>query len=115
MILVVDDDEDVRATVRETLDILSYESAEAGDGPTALAMIKTRRPSVVILDYLLPGMNGDEVATRINQDHGALPLIFVTGCIAEPDLRLRVGNDVPILCKPFKMADLALLVHDALK
>jgi CheY-like chemotaxis protein len=114
MILVVDDDEDVRATIRQLLDVLAYESAEAEDGPTALASIEERRPDVVILDYSMPGMNGDEVATLIWQQHEGLPLIFASGYADEPSLRKIVGGTAPILNKPFRVCELASLIDQAL-
>lgn len=115
MILVVDDDEDVRSTIRSALNILAYESREAEDGPTALRLIAEKKPEVVILDFSMPGMNGDELAARIEAVHPDLPIIFASGYADEGELRRIVDRDVPILNKPFRIGELAELIDQALK
>ena len=115
MILVVDDDDDVRATICHALQVLAYESREAEDGPTALAMIDKCQPNVVILDYAMPGMNGGQVAARIQESRSGLPVIFASGHVDEPELRRIIGTDAPILHKPFRINELAELIDRALK
>lgn len=114
MILIVDDDEDVRATIRQALETLAYEVEEAEDGPTALAVIRGRRPELVILDYSMPGMSGVEVADRIKAEDAALPIVFASGFADETELRQIIGDDVPILHKPFRVGELAEIISGAL-
>jgi CheY-like chemotaxis protein len=115
MILVVDDDEDVRATICQALDTLAYDWRDAEDGPTALAMLDECKPNVVILDYSMPGMNGDQVAARIHETRADLPVIFASGYSDEAELRRIIGGDAPILHKPFRIGELAELIDGALK
>lgn len=115
MILVVDDDEDVRATIRQALDTLAYDSEEADDGPAALAMLDECQPHLVILDYSMPGMNGDQVAARIQERRPNLPVIFASGYADEAELRRIIGGAAPILHKPFRIGELAELIDGALK
>jgi CheY-like chemotaxis protein len=99
MILIVDDDEDVRATIKHLLDMLAYGSSEAEDGPTALAMVRAAKPDVVILDYSMPGVTGAEVASAIGQIDPGMPIIFASGYAEEGKLRHILGGDWPILHK----------------
>jgi CheY-like chemotaxis protein len=114
VILIVDDDEDVRATIRAALETLAYSAEEAEDGPTALAFITERRPEVVILDYIMPGMTGGEVAAELRRTEPDLPIIFASGFAEEPEMRELLGTDAPILHKPFQIGELADLVESAL-
>jgi CheY-like chemotaxis protein len=114
MILIVDDDEDVRATISQALDILSYPSSEAEDGSAALAMIRRAPPHAVILDYAMPGMSGSEVAAEIARIDPTLPIIFASGYADEAGLRELLGDTFPILHKPFMIGDLAELLEQAL-
>ena len=114
MILVVDDDDDVRATIRAALETLAYCAEEAEDGPSALAAIRQRTPKLVILDYILPTMTGAEVAAELGRTNPDLPIIFASGYAEEPQMRELLGTDAPILHKPFQIGELAELVEAAL-
>jgi two-component system response regulator (stage 0 sporulation protein F) len=114
MILIVDDDEDVRGTIRDLLSVLSYSSREAESGEAALAIVAESPPEVVILDYMMPGMNGGQVAARLAETHPDLPVIFASGYAEESELRNRLGDTWPILHKPFRLGELAELVGAAL-
>lgn len=80
-ILIVDDDPDIRDVLKLTLSEEDYEVIEAGDGQTALKLITTRAPDLVLLDYKMPKMDGREVCRQVKKDlllrH--LPIIMVTG------------------------------------
>lgn len=114
MILVVDDDEDVRTVIRKAVQELGYVVAEAPDGPSALAAIDEAKPSLVILDYMMPGMDGTEVAREIAARDPELPIIFSTGHGALRALRNAAGEDVSILEKPFALAELGALIEENL-
>lgn len=115
MILVVDDDAQVRAMIRGALSELGYEVGEAADGEAALAALRSaERPQLVILDYIMPGMDGAEVAREIAAIDPALPIVFSTGHAALRALRNAAGEDVPVLEKPFTLDELDLLVRDRL-
>lgn len=114
MILVVDDDNDVRAMIKRALQELGYPVVEAHDGPTALALFDEQKPSLVILDYMMPGMDGAEVAREIASRDAEMPIIFSTGHVALRALRTAAGDDVSILEKPFALSELSALIEERL-
>jgi two-component system, response regulator, stage 0 sporulation protein F len=114
MILVVDDDSSVRATIARALTALGYVVREAPDGPTALEIVREEPLSLVILDYLMPGMDGAEVAREIGTVDPELPIVFSTGHAALRILRAAAGEDVQILEKPFTLDELDALVRERL-
>src|SRR5687768_17840699 len=99
MILVVDDDHLVRATISRALSELGYAVSEAAGGQEALAAVSDDRVDLVILDYVMPGMDGAEVAREIARIDPDLPVIFSTGHAALRALRGAAGEDVPVLHK----------------
>ncbi|HEX8215413.1 MAG TPA: response regulator [Allosphingosinicella sp.] len=114
MILVVDDDNDVRAMIKRALQELGYPVVEAPDGPSALAMFEDQKPLLVILDYMMPGMDGAEVARRITALDPEMPIVFSTGHGALRALRSAAGEDVSILEKPFALSELSALIEEKL-
>lgn len=114
MILVVDDEPAVRATIARALDALGYSVREAADGPSALAMVREEPPILVILDYVMPGMDGAEVAREIGTIAPDLPIIFSTGHAALRALRAAAGEDVEVLEKPFTLDELDTLLRERL-
>ena len=114
MILVVDDDASVRATIGHALTALGYAVREAADGFAALAIVREEALSLVILDYLMPGMDGAEVAREIGAIDAELPIVFSTGHAALRALRAAAGDDVPVLEKPFTLDELDALLRERL-
>jgi two-component system response regulator (stage 0 sporulation protein F) len=115
LILVVDDDPQVRATIVRALVELGYRTGEAVDGEAALAAIRAaERPSLVILDYVMPGMDGAEVARQIAAIDPDLPVVFSTGHAALRALRAAAGEDAPVLEKPFTLDELDELLGERL-
>lgn len=115
MILIVDDDGDVRNMIKRALHELGYPAVEAEDGPTALALLDEHSPDLVILDYVMPGMDGAAVAREIAARDPDLPIIFSTGHGALRALRNAAGEDIPILEKPFALSELDALLAERLK
>jgi len=114
-ILVVDDDPLVRAAIVRALHELGYRTGEAADGPAALAALGAAEPpSLVILDYVMPGMDGAEVAREIAALAPDLPVIFSTGHAALRALRAAAGEDAPVLEKPFTLDELDELLRERL-
>lgn len=114
MILVVDDDEDVRATIRHALETLSYDVIEAGDGVAALARIDDPAITLAILDYVMPGMNGLQLAAAIRDRRPGMPILFASGYADEDMLKAEAGGDAPILHKPFRLDEMAGLIERAM-
>ena len=113
MILLVDDDPQVRATIARGLVELGYRVEQAESGPAALAIISGERPLLVILDYVMPEMDGAETAREIAKIDPDLPIIFSTGHSALRALR-QAADGAPVLEKPFSLAELDELIKETL-
>jgi two-component system response regulator (stage 0 sporulation protein F) len=114
MILVVDDDAQVRATIARSVAALGYGVREAASGRTALAMIEEERPSMVILDFMMPGLDGAETAREIARIDAEIPVVFSTGHAALRALRNAAGDEASILEKPFTLEELDQLIRETL-
>ncbi|HEY51983.1 MAG TPA: response regulator transcription factor [Caldilineae bacterium] len=114
-ILVVDDEQPVRNTVRAYLEKEGYTVHTAADGPTALRAARAFRPDVVILDIMLPGIDGLEVLRQIRQESSAW-VIMLTARTEEMDkvLGLKMGAD-DYLTKPFSPRELVARVDAMLR
>jgi CheY-like chemotaxis protein len=114
MILLVDDDPQVRATIGRGLIELGYQVREARSGRAALALLGEERPSLVILDYMMPGMDGAETAREIARLDPELPIVFSTGHAALRALRNAAGEGAQVLEKPFSLDELDVLIKETL-
>src|SRR5687768_5743705 len=114
MILVVDDDSSVRATIARALAELGYAVCEAPDGRRALEIVSEDALTLVILDYIMPGMDGAEVAREIGAIDPELPIVFSTGHAALRALRSAAGDDIEVLEKPFTLDELDTLLRERL-
>ncbi|MET9155905.1 response regulator transcription factor [Streptomyces griseoflavus] len=114
-VLVVDDDPTVAEIVTGYLDRAGYVVDRAGDGPGALDRAAAHWPDLVVLDLMLPGMDGLEVCRRM-RDHGPVPVIMLTARGDEDDrvLGLEVGAD-DYVTKPFSPRELVLRVESVLR
>ncbi|MFE2039855.1 response regulator transcription factor [Streptomyces sp. NPDC059477] len=114
-VLVVDDDPTVSEVVTGYLDRAGYLVDRAEDGPAALAHAAAHRPDLVVLDLMLPGMDGLEVCRRL-RGHGPVPVIMLTARGDEEDrvLGLEVGAD-DYVTKPFSPRELVLRVESVLR
>jgi two-component system response regulator ResD len=114
-VLVVDDDPTVAEVVSGYLDRAGYVVERAGDGPEALARADAHWPDLVVLDLMLPGMDGLEVCRRM-RGRGPVPVIMLTARGDEDDriLGLEVGAD-DYVTKPFSPRELVLRVESVLR
>jgi DNA-binding response OmpR family regulator len=106
-ILLVDDDESLRQVISQYLAQEGYRVVAAGTGAEALRLFYGERPDAVLLDLMLPGMDGWEVCARLRELSDA-PILLITARTAQEDkLRgFRLGID-DYLSKPFSLAELA--------
>jgi DNA-binding response OmpR family regulator len=115
-ILVVDDDPTVSDVVRRYLDKAGYDVQLAVDGSAALAAIADRKPDLVVLDVMMPGVDGLEVCRRVRAELPALPVIMLTALGEEIDrvVGLEVGAD-DYVTKPFSPRELVLRIRSVLR
>ncbi len=112
-ILVIDDDEDVRHFIAAGLEEYGHEVIEAADGVEGIERFAEARPDLVVLDYIMPGLSGAEVAAHILATDPAQPILFVSG-YNETDAIRQVTPSAHILSKPFRAAALEDAVRAAL-
>ncbi len=114
-ILVVDDDEHIREVVRFALTKAGYEVIEAGDGKAALLHFNNHKPDLIILDIMMPELDGTEVCRKIRQTEKT-PIIFLTARDDEIDMivGLELGGD-DYINKPFSPKQLVARVRAVLR
>ncbi|WSG13518.1 response regulator transcription factor [Nonomuraea sp. NBC_01738] len=114
-VLVVEDDETIAVAVRNRLTAEGFDAQVAGDGESALAAYARAEPDLVILDRLLPGLDGLEVCRRM-QAARPVPVLMLTALGEETDVLvgLGVGAD-DYLTKPFSMRELVARIHALLR
>ncbi len=114
-ILVVEDEVDLCNVIRGQLEAEGHTVYQAFDGPSALALVEQNAPQIVILDWMLPGMDGLTVCRRIRAQH-LMPILMLTARAQEADrvLGLEVGADDYVV-KPFSMLELMARVRAILR
>jgi CheY-like chemotaxis protein len=112
-VLVIDDDPDVRHFVAATLEDLGYRVHQAKDGREGLRQFAAEAPDLVIVDYIMPGMTGAEVAGEIRRTRPGQPVLFVSG-YSETEAIRRAAPGAPLLAKPFRAEALDEAVRGAL-
>lgn len=111
-VLVVDDDPGMRETLAAALELDGYEIAVAPDGLAALAMVEQFQPSLVVLDLMMPRMDGFAFAVAL-ETHGwreRLPLLVLTADGRAPEKAARIGAE-GWLEKPFDLIALLTWVN----
>ena len=114
VILVADDDDDIRALVVYRLSRAGYEVVEARDGEEALALALERVPALAVLDVMMPKLDGYEVTRRLRSDEATrrVPVILLTARVQDADVArgFEAGAD-DYLRKPFSPQELRARVQ----
>jgi two-component system OmpR family response regulator len=119
LVLVVDDEEHITELVAMGLKYNNFEAQRVSTGRAALDAVGTRRPDLIVLDVMLPDLDGFEVARRLRQAEGAgtrVPIIFLTAKDTTEDKveGLRLGSD-DYVTKPFSIEELIERVKAVLR
>ncbi|MGD0615617.1 MAG: response regulator, partial [Verrucomicrobiota bacterium] len=115
-VLVVDDEEQNRSLLRDPLEALGYEIAEAENGLRALEKVAGRPPDVILLDLMMPEMDGFEVCRRLKKDSKTahIPILMVTALSERKERLMGIqagAND--FLTKPVDIQDVILRVRNS--
>ncbi|MFO7818990.1 MAG: response regulator [Halanaerobacter sp.] len=114
-ILVVDDEDSMRMLITETLSLRDYEVLEATNGEDALKIIKEEEPNTILLDLMLPKMDGYDIIQQLKEDDlidkSKIAILTAKGQAEEKELALQQGADY-FLSKPFSPMDLLDLVKE---
>ena len=115
-VLIVEDDPDLGFGLRTTLEIEGYTADVAEDGPTGLRRAREERPDLVILDLMLPGMDGYRVLRALRAEGNRVPVLILTARGEEADkvLGFRSGAD-DYVTKPFGLLELLARVEALLR
>jgi len=114
-ILVVDDEARIVKLVRDYLERAGFEVLAAHDGERALQLARLEQPDLIVLDLMLPGLDGLDVCRRLRQESG-VPIIMLTARVEEADriVGLELGAD-DYVTKPFSPRELVARVKAALR
>ena len=115
-ILLVEDEENLRSTIRLNLEMENYHVTEAGDGKTAFNQFRSAHFDLIILDVMLPEMDGYTLCQKIRLENTEVPIIFLTskGASDERVQGLKLGAD-DYLPKPFNLEELLLRINSLIR
>lgn len=114
-ILIIEDEEQIIEICRDYLVADGFDVISASDGPKGLELARTFKPSVVLLDLMLPGLDGMTICGEIRKD-SAIPIIILTARHSEPDILkgLEMGAD-DYITKPFSPREMVARVNTVLR
>jgi len=115
-ILLVEDEQSLAETIKLNLELEGYTVQTARDGKSALKIFRSERFNLIILDVMLPEMDGFTVCESIRLDNPSIPILFLTAKNSSADrvTGLKIGAD-DYLTKPFNLEELLLRVQNLLR
>jgi two-component system, OmpR family, response regulator len=115
-LLVVDDEDTVRELLSAALRFTGFAVTSAGTGAEALAVVRDEAPDLIVLDVMLPDLDGFEVVRRLRDRRGSVPILFLTARDAPDDVvtGLALGGD-DYVTKPFNLEELVLRIKAILR
>lgn len=115
-ILVVEDEDEIRDLVATALRFRGFEVVEAGSGGEALGLARTANPHLIVLDVMLPDLDGFALCRKIRAGGDAVPVIFLTARDDPADKRAGfLGGGDDYLTKPFSLEELVLRIEAVLR
>lgn len=113
-VLIADDEADVRLMLRLQLEAHGHEvTGEATDGVEALELCAADEPDVLVLDLLMPRMNGYDVVPRVRSEHPGVAVVAFTGVVGERVRRELTRLGIPLVLKTGNFAPLEAAMRDA--
>ena len=114
--MIVDDEPGVRALLHDTLSIAGYETLEAKDGMSALTLLRTNKPALMVIDINMPLMDGFELVERLRSNNDQTPVLMLTAREDKSDVArgLKIGADDYVI-KPFGIEELVLRIKAILR
>lgn len=114
-ILIADDEKKISEMIRDYLQAVGFEVEEAANGLKAIELLESFKPHLVVLDVMMPGLDGFDVVRRIREESDT-PIILLTARAAEQDklIGLELGAD-DYMTKPFSMKELAARIRAVLR
>jgi len=114
-VLVVDDEAQVRDVIGRLAGRLGYRVRQASDGEAGLARVREARPDLILLDLVMPGMNGPQFLARLRADHPTLPVVIVTS-YPDSELMVEASRHAPLLllAKPIDLGALERTLRSVL-
>jgi DNA-binding response OmpR family regulator len=113
-ILVVDDEPEIVQFIGEALEDEGYEVTTAADGEEAVELAARDKPDLVVLDMMLPRLDGQGVASEIQRLYGQVPILLITADSHAPEKAQRMGA-YDYLRKPFDLDQLVSSVQERLR
>ena len=116
-VLVIDDEEAIRAVCRVNLTASGIHVLEAAEGESGLSLARREQPDLILLDVMMPGVDGWDVARRLGEDPATrdIPVVFLTARAEASDRRhARHLGSVGYIVKPFDPVRLGALIEDVL-
>ena len=117
-IVIVDDETDIREILRHAIELLKdWQVIEAPDGIAALEVIVRERPDAILLDVMMPHMDGREVFRRLRENPAtsSIPTIFLTASLQRADVRVLEGlGPLAVLAKPFDPLEIVRKITELL-
>jgi CheY-like chemotaxis protein len=117
-ILIADEDPALRQSVRAVLRFSGYDAIEAGDGPSAIEKARTEQPDLILMAWLLPGINGKEAARQLKADPVThrIPIVMVTVCSSIEDKVEALDAGVQdFVTKPFDFRELLARIEQQVR
>lgn len=110
-IMLIDDDASLQVLIEQIVEREGYEFCCASNGEEGLAMLRQERPDFLILDVMLPDINGFEICERIREEGRKVPILFLSakGDIVDKSIGFKAGAD-DYLVKPFQSEELLLRI-----
>ncbi|MCK5249423.1 MAG: response regulator transcription factor, partial [Spirochaetaceae bacterium] len=114
-ILVVEDESQLNKMIRDYLETLGWAAISAESGPEALDLFRSESPDFILLDVMMPGLDGLDVMRRIRET-STVPVIFITAMAEESDklIGLELGAD-DYITKPFSLKEMAARIRTVMR